>query len=66
METVTIEPFFSDSDDWAVLANLVDCYREVFAEPPWNEWLACAVSNCKVSWGKSQAAELAATEFVHC
>lgn len=66
METVTIEPFFQDSGDWGLLANLVECYREVFAEPPWNEWLACADGDCKASWGKSQAAELAATGFVHC
>lgn len=66
MDTVAIEPFFLDREDWGLLANLVECYREVFAEPPWNEWLACAADDCDASWGRPQAAELAAEGFVHC
>lgn len=66
METITIEPFFPYSEDWTLLADLVECYRDVFAQPPWNEWLACAAGDCKASWGRPQAAELAAAGFVHC
>lgn len=66
MSAVTIEPFVAGQEDWGLLANLVECYREVFAEPPWNEWLACSVEGCGLSWGKPRAAELAAAGFVHC
>lgn len=62
--TITIEPFQPHSGDHGMLARLVECYREVFAEPPWNEWLTCSV--CRASWGKPKAAELASMRFRHC
>jgi GNAT superfamily N-acetyltransferase len=46
------------------LTELVDCYRRVFATPPWNEWKLC--SACETKWGSEQRDELEAIGFVHC
>lgn len=65
MDQVRMEPFPSEGGSDEVLASLVECYREVFAEPPWNEWLKCS-AGCGAAWGKPRAAELAAARFAHC
>lgn len=64
MGSIVIEGFQPHSGDHGTLAHLVECYREVFADPPWNEWLKCAV--CGSSWGKPRVAELASMRFLHC
>lgn len=66
MDDITLKPFLLGSQDAGLLASLVECYRDVFAEPPWNEWMKCSAEGCEASWGRPQAAELAAMRFVHC
>lgn len=66
MDPVSLEPFLLGRHDARTLAGLVECYRDVFAEPPWNEWLACSVAGCGASWGTTDAPELAAARYAHC
>ncbi len=45
-------------------AQLVECYRDVFAEEPWNEWLKCTV--CGKCWGTRDREILASASYLHC
>jgi len=45
-------------------SQLVECYRDVFAYMPWNEWLQC--SGCHTYWGKSDMSLLASWKYRHC
>ena len=47
-----------------IIPALVECYREVFSDVPWNEWKRCAV--CGTYWGKKDLAHLQQMEFLHC
>jgi hypothetical protein len=58
---ISFSPFTSDSE---LTAQLVDCYREVFADSPWNEWLKCPV--CQEYWGLKDRSFLASIGFRHC
>ena len=52
-----------------LVPHLVECYREVFSDPPWNEWLKCANPNCphpRKYWGRRDAEELARNHYRHC
>lgn len=40
---------FALEQNGSVLQSLVTCYRTVFGEPPWNEWMVCSV--CGEKWG---------------
>ena len=44
-------------------AQLVECYRDIFADEPWNEWLQCP--ECGFYWGKSESDDLVARKFYH-
>src|SRR3989344_6129238 len=44
--------------------RLVECYREVFADTPWNEWLKC--EKCDKYWGLKDKAMLESRGFRHC
>ena len=45
--------------------KLIDCYREVFAEDPWNEWLKCQI--CGKHFGIKQKENLLRFgSFIHC
>lgn len=46
------------------LAELVTCYINVFAEPPWHEYKKCLV--CGRTWGKKDGPELQAMLLRHC
>ncbi|MFA6417355.1 MAG: hypothetical protein WCW61_04145 [Patescibacteria group bacterium] len=58
---ISFSPFTSDPE---LTAQLVDCYREVFADNPWNEWLKCSV--CQKYWGLKDRGFLASIKFCHC
>jgi len=45
-------------------AQLIDCYREVFFDEPWNEWLRCP--KCRKYWGIKDKNLLASYGFCHC
>lgn len=40
---------FSPERDVELLDSFVECYRQVFASDPWNEWQRC--SSCGHHWG---------------
>lgn len=41
---------FRITDDHDLLLSLVECYRDVFADPPWNEDMICPA--CQRSYGR--------------
>jgi hypothetical protein len=45
-------------------AQLVECYRNVFADKPWNEWVRCSI--CGKYWGLEDYEHLLSINFVHC
>ncbi len=65
-ERISLIRFNPHDGDPELLGQLVLCFRRVFADPPWGEWLKCANPECKACWGKHQAGELAALGFSHC
>lgn len=56
--------FTSTAADQLQTAELIECYRQVFADAPWNEWLLCPV--CGRYWGRQALSELTAMDFSHC
>lgn len=40
------------------------CFKEVFADEPWNEWKIC--SECHKKWGINDCKELGSLAFRHC
>jgi hypothetical protein len=60
-ETVRFSPH---TGDHLLNGKVVECYRNVFADEPWNEWLKCAI--CGKYWGKKDMAELVSFKFEHC
>lgn len=55
---------FSPRDNPDYLAQLVECFRNVFAEAPWNELLKC--SKCGLYWGIKHLPVLAENHYLHC
>ncbi len=45
-------------------AQLIECYRDVFADSPWHEWLKCP--KCEMYWGKKDHVTLLESKFEHC
>ncbi len=48
---------------------LINCYRQVFADPPWNEWKKCSNPDCPDPngfWGKKDTKLLSSWNFRHC
>lgn len=44
--------------------QLVNCFKEVFSENPWGEWMTCSV--CGNYWGKESLDKLIKDGFYHC
>lgn len=65
-EQASLIRFNPHDGDPELLAQLVLCFRRIFSDPPWGEWLRCANPECGASWGRHQAAELAKIDFEHC
>ncbi|MFH1392359.1 MAG: GNAT family N-acetyltransferase [bacterium] len=55
---------FSPQDNRQIIPHLVECYREVFAEEPWNEWKKCSV--CGAKWGLGEKDLLRSINYEHC
>jgi GNAT superfamily N-acetyltransferase len=55
---------FNPSHNAELLAQLVECFRNVFAGPPWNEFLKCP--NCNGYWGTKHLGVLASEGYRHC
>ncbi len=62
--SVTLVRFSPHDGDHVRTAELVECYREVFADTPWHEWLKCP--QCQQYWGKKDGGVLVTTKFRHC
>jgi GNAT superfamily N-acetyltransferase len=54
--------------DWHINGNLlpqlIACYQNVFADPPWNEWVKC--NHCGKYWGKQDLMFLRSINFKCC
>lgn len=64
MKQVIYIQFRCDGSRSDLLAQLVECYRNVFADGPWHEWLKCQC--CEKYWGIKDKAELAGQGYQHC
>lgn len=47
-----------------IIPLLIQCYRDVFSDTPWNEWKLCSI--CKHYWGKNDLPLLQQWGFLHC
>jgi GNAT superfamily N-acetyltransferase len=48
----------------SITSQVVECYRQVFADGPWHEWKQCP--KCKKYWGIKDHQELEKSGFQHC
>lgn len=64
MKDIELVRFLPNGTNHDLTAQLVECYRDVFAEGPWHEWLQCPC--CKEHWGVRDRAFLASQNFRHC
>lgn len=55
---------FKPKEHRHLLPMLIECYRDVFADTPWNEWKKCSV--CNKQWGVTEREDLALLGFQHC
>lgn len=56
--------YFRPDKSPELLDQVVECYRRVFADRPWNEWKRCRV--CGAYWGIDKEAELQSIGYAHC
>jgi len=64
MEDVSLVRYSPETSDLMRTAQLIECYRDVFADEPWHEWLKCA--HCDKYWGVKDKALLASWQYQHC
>ena len=64
MKDVSLAKYSPHDGDHPLTAQLVECYRDVFADGPWHEWLKC--SKCQKYWGVKDRGLLASYKFRHC
>jgi len=64
MEGISLIRYSPNSSKYTLTKQLVECYRDVFADKPWHEWLKC--SKCQAFWGKKDWNLLVTNEFIHC
>lgn len=55
---------YHPEDGTDLFNDLVECYRNVFADDPWNEWKKCPV--CQHKWGKGHVHDLELINYRHC
>lgn len=60
---IKFQKFHPDYDNH-LLEGLVNCYRSVFADEPWNEWKKCTL--CGQKWGISESEKLKWMDFRCC
>jgi hypothetical protein len=65
-ERLTLRRYSPQTSDHQLTAGLIECYRTVFASPPWNEELKCANPRCDAHWGTKDRAALVQLKFMHC
>ena len=64
MKSISLVRYSPHDQVHAITTQVVECYREVFSDTPWHEWLRCAV--CNKYWGACDRALLASYQFRHC
>lgn len=64
MKNVSLVRYSPRNDDHSLTGQLVECYRDVFADGPWHEWLKC--SKCQKYWGTKDRELLTSYKFCHC
>lgn len=62
--TIRYERYSADTSEHGITEQLVDCYRNVFSDTPWNEWLKCGV--CGKYWGRKDIEYIKDITFLHC
>lgn len=55
---------FSPHQDGALLPNVIECYQQIFAGEPWNEWLRCR--KCMRKFGTKEIVHLQTIQFSCC
>lgn len=64
MENISLIRYSPANGDPLLTAQLVECYRDVFADGPWHEWLKCP--QCQKYWGTKDRGLLVSYKFRHC
>lgn len=64
MNGVTYRTYVPGNENHEVTGQLVECYRDVFSQGPWHEWLKCGV--CGKYWGRKDTDELVGLQYRHC
>ncbi|QQG45544.1 MAG: hypothetical protein HYW89_01250 [Candidatus Sungiibacteriota bacterium] len=64
MENISLVRYSPNGGEHELTAQLVECYRDVFADGPWHEWLKCP--QCQKYWGTRDRSFLASNRFRHC
>lgn len=64
MQDVSVVTHVPETGDIVLTAQYVECFRRVYAEKPWNEWLKCPC--CEKYWGTKDKALLASWQYRHC
>lgn len=64
MRSISFVRYSPNDGNNPLTAQLVECYRDVFADRPWHEWLKCP--QCQKYWGIKDRGLLASQKFRHC
>ena len=64
MSRIFLKKYSPNDTSEEITIQIVECYRDVFADAPWHEWKKCPV--CKKYWGKKDRDLLIHWEFRHC
>lgn len=65
-KNITLHKYSPHDGDHVRTSHLVECFRSVFADRPWHEWLKCSNPQCSQYWGVKDHAVLAKQKFLHC
>lgn len=64
MKGVSFIRYSPRTSEKSLTEQVVECYRQVFADGPWHEWKRCPV--CKKYWGIKDRSWLESQSFRHC
>lgn len=64
MKNVSFARYSPHTADIKLTDQVIECYRDVFADGPWHEWLQCP--KCKKYWGTKDQNILQNWNFQHC
>lgn len=64
MKDISFVRYSPHTSESHITSQVVECYRQVFADGPWHEWKQCP--ECKKYWGTKDRQELEKSGFCHC